>query len=335
MNKFLSMIVAGLYLVVFTMTVSPALCADNDSVPAKENRTYEVNEEYIERKAAEKAARPSVLMAYVKENLAEESLAHKFYFLLYMLMPFAILAISLWMEFSKDGWGNERKLFLLGLAEFIFGVGNAGMGAGVYPWFCDFEIVGWITTIVCFCYMIRILLKQAGLFVGFINVSSDGLFMKKVIYYAIYIGIALSMTTLLSAKTYFWVAPFVVAAAWYYLYKNEYGDVSTTTRALVNTGVMFGGFIILFLQVLGLIITVAMVLFLLSGFASISSSSSSPSVDDGDSPRDGMLERAADGTPFVRHRDGSTTQLMDNGDGSFRDSKGHTWGGNGSGSLFR
>ncbi len=131
-------------------------------------RTYGVNEERLAQKAAEREAQPSVLVSYIKANLAEDSLLHKVYFALYMLMPFAILAISLWMEFT-GGWGDERKLFMLGLSEFIFGVGNAGMGAGVYPWFCDFDIVGWIVTIVCFCYMFRLLMKQAGLLMGFVN----------------------------------------------------------------------------------------------------------------------------------------------------------------------
>ena len=132
-------------------------------------------------------------MSYIKANLAEDSLLHKVYFALYMLMPFAILAISLWMEFS-GGWGDERKLFMLGLSEFIFGVGNAGMGAGVYPWFCDFDIVGWIVTIVCFCYMFRLLMKQAGLLMGFVNRRSDGMLLKKVLYYVIYFAIAASVT---------------------------------------------------------------------------------------------------------------------------------------------
>ena len=79
---------------------------------------------------------------------------------------------------------------------------------------------------------------------------------------------------------------------------------------------------------------VALVFFLLNGLDSIKTSS----VDADDaapSSSEGMLERAADGTPFVHHRDGSTTQLKDNGDGTFNDGSGNNWSGNGSGSLFR
>lgn len=135
MKKLASIFVAGICLVMLTVAVAPALGAEADSVAGGEvRRTYGVNEERLAQKAAEREAQPSVLVSYIKANLAEDSLLHKVYFALYMLMPFAILAISLWMEFT-GGWGNERKLFMLGLSEFIFGVGNAGMGAGVYPWF--------------------------------------------------------------------------------------------------------------------------------------------------------------------------------------------------------
>lgn len=76
-----------------------------------------------------------------------------------------------------------------------------------------------------------------------------------------------------------------------------------------------------------MIIIVAMVMFFLNGFASIKTS---PVVDDG-SPNhnDGMLERSADGTPFVRHSDGSSTQLRDRGDGDFEDFNGSPWRSNG------
>ena len=265
MKKLASIFFAGICLVMLTVAVASALGAEADSVAGGEaRRTYGVNEERLAQKAAEREAQPSVLVSYIKANLAEDSLLHKVYFALYMLMPFAILAISLWMEFT-GGWGDERKLFMLGLSEFIFGVGNAGMGAGVYPWFCDFDIVGWIVTIVCFCYMFRLLMKQAGLLMGFVNRRSDGMLLKKVLYYVIYFAIAASVTMLLAAKTYFWTAPVVLAAVWYHFYKFEYGDGATAARVMLVTGVIFGGFIIFFMQVLGLIIIVALTLFLLRG----------------------------------------------------------------------
>lgn len=324
------MIVAGLCLLLLSMAVAPAVCAQTDSPAPK--RSYKVNKEHIERLEAERE-QPSRLSKYIKTNLAEESLLHKFYFLLYMLMPFAILGISLWIDIT-DSWDDINKLFMLGLSEFVFGVGNAGIGAGAYPWFCDFDIVGWIVTILCFCYMLRLLVKQTALFLYFVNSNSDGRLMKKLLYYAIYLGIAVSVTMLLAAKPYFWLAPIVVGGAWYCFYRYEYGDSSTATRMLVYTGVIFGGFVIFLLQVIGMILVVALVLFLLNGLDSIKTSSVDAD-DDAPSSSEGMLERAADGTPFVHHRDGSTTQLKDNGDGTFNDGSGNNWSGNGSGSLFR
>ncbi len=333
MKKFASMIVALLCPLFLMLAAAPAVYAQTESPADKATkRTYEVNEEHIARQAAEKA-QPSILVSYIKMNLSDDSLLHRFYFLLYMLMPFAILGISLWIEFS-GGWGDNRKLFMLGLSEFVFGVGNAGMGAGVYPWFCDFDIVGWIVTIICFCYMLRLLIKQAGVFLGFVNGRSGGELTKKVLYILIYFGVAVTMTMLLSAKPYFWLAPIVVGAAWYYLYRNVYyGDGAATTRMLVNTGVIFGGFIIFFLQVIGLILLVALALFLLKGFASIKTS---PLADESmASSQGGMLERSADGTPFIRNNDGTTTQLRDRGDGVFEDFNGNVFKDNGSGFLFR
>ena len=101
MKKLASIFVAGICLVMLTVAVAPALGAEADSVVGGEaRRTYGVNEERLAQKAAEREAQPSVLVSYIKANLAEDSLLHKVYFALYMLMPFAILAISLWMEFS-------------------------------------------------------------------------------------------------------------------------------------------------------------------------------------------------------------------------------------------
>ena len=81
-----------------------------------------------------------------------------------------------------------------------------------------------------------------------------------------------------------------------------------------------------------LIIIVALTLFLLSGFASIKTS---PVADEsGGSIEGGLVERSADGTPFVRNRDGSVTQLRDRGDGTLEDFNGRTFRENSSGHIF-
>ena len=337
-NRMVKLLCAGLFFVVSLLAGPAAFGTPEESRPSaqselkEERRTYTVNEEYLERKAAEEAAHPSMLRVFVELHLgADQSLVHKFYFVLYMLFPFVILGVSLWIEFTR-GWENLQKLFLLGLAELLFSVGNAGVGADVFPWFCNYVVVGWIVTIVCFCYMLRILVKQGLFFLGFVSGCCGSSRLKRLLFYVMYSAIALSVTALLAAKSFFWLAPIVVAGVWYYFYRFERMEPAQATRTLWYSGVIFGGFLIFFLQVIGMILIVALLFFLLQGFASIKTS---PVSMEGSSGGGDMLERSADGTPFVRHSDGSTTQLRDLGNGRFEGLDGTPWHDNGSGHLFR
>ncbi len=323
MKRVVFLLFAGLLLALLAPTVQTAYGADDVK---KGRKTYTVNEEHIRRQEAEKAA-PSDFTVYVRSHLTDRTLMHKIYFLLYLVMPFAILGVCLVMEFT-GGWDNRRLMLLLGLSELLFATGNAGIGQNMFPWFCDYDIVGWIVAIICFCYMIRMLLKQAPAFVGFVNYYSSGYsLLRTVLLYGIYVALGVTVTMLLSGNKYFWTAPIAIAAAWYYFYRSEEMSASEAARTVLVSGVIFGGFIVFLMQVLGMIIIVAMVMFFLNGFASIKSS---PVVDDGSSNHnDGMLERAADGTPFVRHSDGSSTQLRDLGDGNFEGFDGSPWRSNG------
>ena len=323
MKRVVFLLFAGLLLALLAPTVQTAYGADDVK---KGRKTYTVNEEHIRRQEAEKAA-PSDFTVYVRSHLTDRTLMHKIYFLLYLVMPFAILGVCLVMEFT-GGWDNRRLMLLLGLSELLFATGNAGIGQNMFPWFCDYDIVGWIVAIICFCYMIRMLLKQAPAFVGFVNYYSSGYsLLRAVLLYGIYVALGVTVTMLLSGNKYFWTAPIAIAAAWYYFYRSEEMSASEAARTVLVSGVIFGGFIVFLMQVLGMIIIVAMVMFFLNGFASIKSS---PVVDDGSSNHnDGMLERAADGTPFVRHSDGSSTQLRDLGDGNFEGFDGSPWRSNG------
>lgn len=342
MKRIVSLLCVGLFLVVSLLAPHAACGAapgetptSSPSVGPEERRTYTVNEEYLEQKAAEEAARPSMLIEFIKLHLgAEQGLLHKLYFLLYMLLPFAILGVSLWIELTR-GWENLQKLFLLGLSEFLFSIGNAGMGAGVFPWFCDYDLVGWIVTIVCFCYMLRILVKQGLFFLGFVGGCCGDNRLKRLLFYVMYSAIAFSVTALFAAKSFFWLAPIVVAGVWYYFYRCERMVPAQATRTLWYSGVIFGGFLIFFLQVIGMILIVALLFFLLQGFASIKTSPVSMERGGGSAQGDNLLERSADGTPFVHHPDGSTTQLRDLGDGNFEGPDGTPWKDNGSGHLFR
>ncbi|WP_417014479.1 hypothetical protein [Alistipes sp.] len=332
MKRMILLFCTVFYLFTLLLTGRAAFGAIDDPAP-KENRTYTVNEEHLRQKAADEASRPSMLVSYIRLNFAsEQPFMHKVYFLLYLLLPFAILGTSLWIEFTH-GWGNLRQLFWLGLSEFLFAVGNAGIGANVFPWFCDYDLVGWIVAILCFCYLLRILIKQGLTFLGFVGGYSGGNWKKRLLFYVMYCAISFTVTLLLSGKSYFWLAPIAVVGVWYYFYRYERMEAPQAWRMLFETGVIFGGFLIFFMQVIGMILLIALLFTLLKGFASIQTS---PAAADGAGPHDeGILDRAADGTPFVRHSDGSMTQLRDTGDGHFEDFNGNPWRDSGSGHLSR
>lgn len=322
MKKLAVLLCMGLFLVTIPALSAQASGADAEGV---DKRTYTLNEEHLQRQEAEKAA-PSAFVGYVRNHLTDRPPMHKAYFLLYLVMPFAILGVCLAMELRR-GWGDRRLLFMLGAFELLFAAGNAATGPNMFPWFCDYDIVGWIVAILSFCYMIRMLLKQAPAFVGFVNYyCSDCSLLRMIFLYGLYVALGFAATMLLSGYEYFWTAPIVIAAAWYYFYRSEDMSASEAAKTVLVSGVILGGFSIFFLQVVGMIIIVAMVLFFLNGFASIKSS---PVVDDGSDHGDGMLERSADGTPFVRHSDGTSTQLRDLGNGDFEGMDGLPWRNNG------
>ena len=93
------------------------------------------------------------------------------------------------------------------------------------------------------------------------------------------------------------------------------------------------GIIMFFLQTIGAILIAFLLIFLVRGFGE--SQGSGLPMTDTPAPDDGMLERAADGTPFVRHSDGTSTQLRDLGNGDFQDFNGNPWHDNGDGYMHR
>ncbi len=335
MKKIACLLCTGLVFVVLLLTGLPAFGFHADE--KQENRTYTVNQERIDQKAAEEAElakQPSPLSLFIEKNLSEQPFAHRIYFLLYLVMPFAILAISLWTELSR-GWEKMQQLLLLGAAEFLFAIGNAGVGPSAIPWFCDHVIVGWIVTIVCFCYLLRILIKQGLLFLRFVSSCSDSNRKKKLLVGVLYCGIAATVTMLFTGKSYFWLAPLFIGGLWYYFYRVDGMPAAQASRMVLHTGVIFGGFLIFFFQVIGMILLVALIFFLLQGFASINSAPSAPAQGGSPNSVGGVKERAADGTPFVHNPDGSTTQLRNRGNGDFEGPDGTPWKDNGSGNLFQ
>lgn len=273
----------------------------------------------------------SAFIRFIVDGFSGQGFLYKFHFLLYLTMPFLILASSLLLEFRYK-WENDRLLFLLGLSEFLFAIGNAGTGPVTFLWFCDYDLVGWIVAILCFLYMLRLVTRQGGLFLGAINIIG-GTIWTRILFLLLYIGISVAITFLFSGKGLYWLTPVVIALMWYFMNKYQVHGNANIWFFMGYTGVVFGGFIIFFLQFIGLLMIVALTMFLLRGFFSSGGRRSAPVETT--SPSDGVLERAADGTPFVNHSDGTSTQLRDLGDGDFQDGQGNPWHGNGSGMVHK
>lgn len=332
MKKTAILLCTGLLYTLLLLTALPTFGATAN--PDRETPNNTANPEQIDQKADDEITGSSMFAVFIAKNLADGTgLLHKIYFLLYLALPFVILALCLWMELSR-GWENPQRLLLLGAAEFLFAIGNAGVGASAIPWFCDHVIVGWIITILCFIYLLRILIKQGILFLGFINTVSERERKKKLLLAVLYCGIAATVTMVFTGKSYFWLAPLFIGGLWYYFYRAERMPASAAAETMLRTGVIFGGFLIFFLQVIGMILLVALIFFLLQGFANINSSPVSSTGGGSTNSVGGTQERAADGTPFVHNPDGTTTQLRNRGDGTLEGPDGSTMKDNGSGQLF-
>lgn len=276
----------------------------------------------------------SDFIRFLEDDWIDQPLLHKTYFALYLFSPFVVLAISTYL-FLRKRWENTRLLFVLGLFEFLFGIGKAGLDPGVFPWFCDYTIVGWIVTILAFAYLLTLLPTQITMLRMFVAELSDNR-LARIGWLTLYAAIAIATTFFLATNGYDWMAPIAVVAIvalWFFTRRCLTHNSAAAWRFVGYTSVVFGGLIIFFLQTIGAIMVVLLLLFLVRGFGE--SQGSGLPMTDSSSPSDGLLERSADGTPFVRHPDGSSTQLRDLGNGDFQDFNGNPWHDNGSGHMHR
>ena len=220
------------------LTPQPAFgsIAETEAVTAADEATQQQPEQTVSS---------SAFIRFIQHNLTDLTFLHKLHFLLYLIAPLAILAFSLVM-FLRKNWKNPRLLFALSLSEFLFAFGNASVGTSSFPWFCDYTIVGWIVTILCFLYLLRLLVTQ----ITILRATIAGLSDRRPIRIGLllfYIAIAVSFTFFFSGKGLYWMAPVVVAAMWYFTRKNLTDSPAETWRFIGYTGVVFGGLIIFFL----------------------------------------------------------------------------------------
>ncbi len=273
----------------------------------------------------------STFIRFLQNNWIDQSFLHRLYFVFYIFTPFVILAISLYL-FLRKRWDNTRLLFALGLFEFLFGISKAGLRHGVFPWFCDYPIVGWIVTILSFAYLLLLLYTQLLMLRHFIAELSDNR-LARIGWLVLYAALSVALTYALSTNGRYWLAPVAVVALWFFTRRFLIRNNATAWRFIGYTGVVFGGIIMFFLQTIGAILIAFLLIFLVRGFGE--SQGSGLPMTDTPAPDDGMLERAADGTPFVRHSDGTSTQLRDLGNGDFQDFNGNPWHDNGDGYMHR
>lgn len=244
------------------------------------------------------------------------------YGVLYDFMPFVILILAILILCIDDDYKSTLTL-LLGIAELLFAAGNSEMNNSAVPWFCEPNKVGWIMTIIDFFLVCGVLLLQYYTYQAFMNELSLGCF-GYLLSYPIMATVGFALCACLVDLWLFW-APIAAILIIYILLKWKLGDDIATFRMALWVSISFGGFLLFFLQTASLLIIGGLIWILLRAFAEGKGTGSSSTGGTGSDHSSGMLETSADGTPFVHHSDGTTTQLHDSGGGVMRDNQGKQW----------
>lgn len=250
-------------------------------------------------------------------------LMHSVYKVLYEYMPYVILLLAILVLLMNE---NHMKilLFLLGLAELLFAAANSEISIGAVPWFCEPNKVGWIMTSVNYLLLCGVLILHHSAYQGLMGSFRLGCF-AYMLSYPLMAAVGIALCSCLVDISYFW-APIVAIGLIWAVAKWKLGyDTIEALRVSFWVSIAFGGLLVFFLQTSGLVIIGGLILVLIRAFAEGKSTSSSSSEDSGSNHSDGTIEHSANGVPFVRHRDGTTTQLHDSGGGVMRDSKGRIW----------
>lgn len=241
----------------------------------------------------------------------------------YEFLPYAVLVLAALLLFLKHG-GGKTVAFLMGLCEMVFAFAFIQMEQDPVPWFCNPSDVGWIMTIVNFLLLSGVLNLQYGLFKGLLRGLELGL-LAYIAAFPIIVGMGYGLVTLASDPLTGGLCLFATIMITWFTLLWKTNDMFF---ALVNTlwiAVTYGGAAALFVKTIPVLITGAIAMILFRAFAEGGKSTRSYSEEYDDTKDSGWLERSADGTPFIRHRDGSSTQLHDDGVGGLFDSKGRRW----------
>lgn len=263
----------------------------------------------------------SSFVTYIKIGLSDPSLKKRLFFMLYLLSPFIILLIgSSFFVFKKF---SNLRLICLNLAEIAYVIGHIGTHSSVYPWFCSPSIVGWIVSIIAFAGTLAVLYMHWVLVKDLIQELSDNLYCKPIWFYLLYSAIYIGLgTTLTLAEDWEYYLAFLVIVLLILLWKTR-DDIGYALRIICTTGLYCIGFFCFFLNIVGFLIPIFFIGLLLyeSGKSSKRSSNSNDSSDSDY----GTLNHDINGDAYIRHDDGSRTDLREEG-GSYVDSSGRYWG---------
>lgn len=242
--------------------------------------------------------------------------------------PFLVLLLSIFLLFMKQGC--RTLIFIIGLSELLFSIVTED---GI-PWFCNPSKVGWIMTIIDFIFLSTILYGQYNMYKGLMTELRPN-FIIYLLSFPIIIGIGFALLTAFINPLY-GIAGIVIGIliVWFtlYWYTNTGGY---SFRLAIWIIISFGGAAALFLKTAPVLIAGGVILIIIRAVGEGSRQSSYYESESCCSNDEGYIDESGNGVPYVRHRDGSTTQLHDSGGGVMRDSEGHIWHSNGNGHAQR
>lgn len=193
---------------------------------------------------------------------------------LYKTMPYAGLGLFVLLLIFL--WANTEKpvlivLCLLGIVEILFSIGCEEK-SGVNPWFCEPNSTGWLWTIINYFIMVGILAMQYYFYKGYVKRFDFGCF-GNLLFGILMVSVGISLQVTFKSSEFWFVAPLAVGVLFLVLLLR----VNSLNRALFHTFFMtvaFGGLVMAFLQMLGVLLMGGLLILLAMAFLNSSSSSS-------------------------------------------------------------
>ncbi len=246
------------------------------------------------------------------------------YEFIYFVAPFLILLFTILLIFMKEN-GSKILIFLIGLAELLFSIAFTETGDSGFPWFCNPDKVGWIMTIIDFLLLSGVLYMQYGMYKQFMRELRLGC-VAYLLSFPIIIGIGFALLSIFTYPLFGMVASLIAVLIVWIIINWQINDNFSSLMLAFWTIISFGGATALFLKTTPVLIVGGIILTIIKYAGEGSKHNSAYGENNSDEyDTDGHIEKSADGVPFVRHRNGSTTQLHNSGGGVMSDNKGRIW----------